>query len=620
MDINPAVLIQCLCNDLGVDPATVQALNFRFNHEGLGLFTKTLPSLSKAVVRSLEVGRINDPSDSTTHFTAFAWRKDSRVPNIFGLHAMYTRSGRLKADFDTEIVARLRQVCEYFYKLAVPYLPDDIQKAEGKYCETEQELGSQCIDTSYVEILRRRVETYYGIHTSVSDILRMHRPRFTPGSFAGSEDTPKGVHWSEFKRSRSKTYEVPAGMRSYSSAVKPYPALRRRDDRHGYHLKDGRVCEVLFVPKDSRGPRVISKEPADAIRYQMSFFDWLSTSLEKSSRGRILFYDQSVHRELARQGSLTGNWSTFDLESASDRVRFDVVLRLFRNLPSKEFLLQCRSEFSRLPSGRVVALKKLSGMGSGLTFPSMALLIHVTVSEAISKHFRIPFREAMDNVYVYGDDLIVPTIASDLVAGALSKVGLKLNKHKSFSRGKFRESCGADFYKGSDVAPVRCKLTNASLTVLNGKYLSVPRRAEADLSIERHCRELVKAGLHKASDYLYRLFETFRYKLPLVTGDDPTLGRYSLYGHGVSIQKPMRSFYPVPVRPTWSERKRNSVYVYNILAEYLIPRGETFKTLERSRDLRDFLDSNFFNAKSVGLAVPRRVKLKSITVGSLAPC
>lgn len=614
MQIKPDVLIQCLCIDLGIDKGTLSILRHRYKNEGLSLFTKTLPLLSKAVVRSLEVGRINDPSDPTTSITAFAWKSRSRVPNIFGLHEVFTRSGRLKVGFDVRILARLRQVCEYFYKLAVPYLSHDIERAEEKYVETDRDVGDQCVDTEYVDQLRRRVETHYGLDTPVHDILHLFKPRFTPGSFAGSSSTPKGVHWSEYKRSKRETYKVPYGMQSYKHAAKPYPSLRRRHDKHKFALSNERVCEVLFVPKDSRGPRVISKEPSDAIRFQMSFFDWITSGLEKSTAGRILFTDQSKHRELARQGSITGDWSTFDLESASDRVRFDVILRLFRNLPCKKFLLECRSEFSRLPSGRVIKLNKLSGMGSGLTFPSMALLIHLTISEAISRHFRIPYKEAMKFVYVYGDDLIVPTVASSLVADALSRVGLKLNKHKSFCRGKFRESCGADYYNGVSVAPVRCKLSNASLTVTKGMLLNIPDKDEARVSIERHCRELVKAGLWRASDYLYELFEHSWFKLPLVTGENPVLGRFQLYGHGVNIQKRTQAFYPVPVSPTWSERKLNSVYVYNFLGQYLAPRRDGNLALENFEDYSKYLDSKFFNALSVGLAVPHRIKLKKTKI------
>jgi hypothetical protein len=60
-------------------------------------------------------------------------------------------------------------------------------------------------------------------------------------------------------------------------------------------------------------------------------------------------------------------------------------------------------------------------------------------------------------VHVFGDDLIVPSDEASQVTTDLELFGLKVNPHKSFWTGKFRESCGRDYYSGVDVTPVYMK-------------------------------------------------------------------------------------------------------------------------------------------------------------------
>jgi hypothetical protein len=62
-------------------------------------------------------------------------------------------------------------------------------------------------------------------------------------------------------------------------------------------------------------------------------------------------------------------------------------------------------------------------------------------------------------VYVYGDDIIVPVDEAPSICTALQSIGLKVNTAKSFWTGKFRESCGMDAYDGIDVTPVYCRRT-----------------------------------------------------------------------------------------------------------------------------------------------------------------
>jgi len=99
-------------------------------------------------------------------------------------------------------------------------------------------------------------------------------------------------------------------------------------------------------------------------------------------------------------------------------------------------------------------------MGSALTFPVEALVFTTIVFLGIQRAVghRLTTKDIKffrGQVRVYGDDIIVPVHYVDHVIRELQSFGLVVNTNKSFWTGKFRESCGAEFYDGHDVSVVR---------------------------------------------------------------------------------------------------------------------------------------------------------------------
>jgi hypothetical protein len=86
-------------------------------------------------------------------------------------------------------------------------------------------------------------------------------------------------------------------------------------------------------------------------------------------------------------------------------------------------------------------------MGNGLTFP-VETLIFYSLIKAIGN------LAGIDGIYsVYGDDLIYPSKLHRYVVRLFPDFNLQLNLDKTFVKFPFRESCGADFYRGCDVRP-----------------------------------------------------------------------------------------------------------------------------------------------------------------------
>jgi hypothetical protein len=165
---------------------------------------------------------------------------------------------------------------------------------------------------------------------------------------------------------------------------------------------------------------------------------------------------------MARAGSLDGSLATLDLSEASDRVSNVLVETMLENHPHlAEAIDACRSRYA-LVGDTTVYLHKFASMGSALTFPIEAMVFMTVVLIGITRARRTPptrmlHKELKGKVRVYGDDIIVPADCVDSVIRALETFGFKVNEHKSFWNGQFRESCGKEYFAGQDVSIVKVR-------------------------------------------------------------------------------------------------------------------------------------------------------------------
>lgn len=208
-----------------------------------------------------------------------------------------------------------------------------------------------------------------------------------------------------------------------------------------------------FVPKSSTSLRAICIEPNDMTYLQKGYGNFIRNRLRLS--GLDLSNQQRINGEFARIGSLNGSFSTIDLKSASDTIScafaYEVLpLDWFERL----FRLTCR--YTKLPSGEIIRNEKFSSMGNGFTFELETLLFYC-IAKAVRR-----LHGSKSHVQVYGDDIIVPSEISDDVLSALNLSGFTANQEKTFVTGPFRESCGQDWFLGTNVLPhfLKRKLTS----------------------------------------------------------------------------------------------------------------------------------------------------------------
>jgi hypothetical protein len=435
----------------------------RYSREGLSFLTKTLPSLGKAIDKALH-------SDSPIACpTTFRRSKGQTTPELFRtlFQRVFQPTGYVAPEADIKCIEALRQLVYFLYKLEIPWKKAQEVELLEDFVRVDAGLVTDWNPSE--PILKTAQRIVDGIFCTF-DIAEI-RPKHGPGAVSTGE----------------KMHEKHVFKRLYSAIEEVYPfgeyfnfsLMSVADEYHQWEKlepKESGTAKVVLVPKDSRGPRIISCEPLEYQWIQQGLGGAIMRHLEKHriTAGQINFSDQSRNQVLALQGSIDQQMVTLDMKEASDRVSLRLVEELFQNQPRLLAALKaCRSTCTVLPNGSLVRMNKYAPMGSSLCFPVEAICFYVLGVASIlhSAEFRASFPEtgtrgpsfargfsaARGLVYVYGDDIIVDRKFYPDLLSVYPSVGLKLNEDKCCIHGFFRESCGVDAYKGANVTPLRMK-------------------------------------------------------------------------------------------------------------------------------------------------------------------
>ena len=469
----------------------------RVLHEGLSFATKTLPKLGKALDRALEIGQFEVPKEfKRSH-------GNQSIPAFMQgmFNCLFDRSGCL-AHYDIDVVRCLRQVCFLAYKLQLPYSVVSETAVVAAFEDTERELDVLSIDEKS-EVLanaRRIVDiVLHGFNP------RKSVPKHGPGAVSTGERGDEKWHFKRLFNSihqRFPYYDfyVVGGGRELCDRINWYKGLQRSQSGS---------AKVVLVPKDSRGPRLISCEPLEYQYIQQMIGRSLVSHLESNNwtKGQVNFTDQSINQNIALSSSKTREFATLDMKDASDRVSCRLIELLFPKELVLDFMA-ARSESTRLPNGSLLRLKKFAPMGSALCFPVEAVcfwaLAVATLIECSGLPFGIAFRYYRGRVFVYGDDLIVPSKFSGEVMRSLPSFGLMLNEGKCFSRGHFRESCGVDALMGEDVTPYRLK----------SRWTGRPSDGNAYVSYISLANRFEKRGWTNTASFIWNALERVYGKIP----------------------------------------------------------------------------------------------------------
>jgi hypothetical protein len=528
----------CVC--AVVTTHDLQTVMGRLEHEGESFLTITLPAFAKDFEKSLDDGWIS--KDRFRGWSKHTSRDgDPMMPKFLSgfMSRVFNRvDGQLLDNPDPQAVFAIRQLTLMFGKMLTPCSDARVEQAMRAYVECEQELrrsdanlplhlSEEFKDASLIMwgwVFQQVDEDVYN-----GNIIPKHGPGATADKLVGNNKFDQ-VEWTE-----------------RLDRVFPFGDFLVPSPRHHFDVLsrvkflepgDERPVRVVAVPKTLKTPRIIAIEPTCMQYVQQGlmakFVQYLESPSVESLRcapfpnpgyGYVGFEDQTPNQRMAQQGSRDGSLATLDLSEASDRVSNQLVRLMLENFPNlAEGVDSCRSRKADVQGFGVIRLAKFASMGSALTFPIEAIVFSTVAMMGIAKELNCPFDLDLLNrfrgqVRVYGDDIIVPTTYAESVADLLETFGFRVNRNKSFWTGEFRESCGKEYFRGTDVSIVRCRRGLPSqLTHVEEIVSTVSMR-----------NQLYKAGLWQTAKFLDdKLFPLLRGNYPIVEETSPVLGRHSI--------------------------------------------------------------------------------------------
>jgi hypothetical protein len=471
----------------------------RVRFEGLQFLTVALPRLGKELDSYL--GAAITPS-----FVGFKTDEDG-IPRFLGglIREVYPI---VKSEL---VLKHLRQILYVLYKVEFQY-DESIQEIFlDKFVQTDSELPDDLSHLDPVLDLAARLCCEVTGPFQAEKI----RPKHGPGTVSDRKDQHEKMG---FKRIFPLTEQV----FPFFEWFVPCPSAIAYYNRSVLEFAEP-VAKIVLVPKDSRGPRIISCEPTELQYLQQGVASELIRCVHKSRTfsGRVNFLDQTINQKYAKAGSAGFGWVTLDMKDASDRVSLALVRRLFEHSGILHILEATRSSSTRLPDGRLVHMKKFAPMGSALCFPVESIVFYALAVAVLVVVKRRTLREACRSLKVYGDDMIVASEDYEAILEYFPKVGLMFNLGKCCTAGFFRESCGVEAYKGLDIKPARVRTVMSSCLMKDAATLS---------SWCSYQRAFWSRGYWALADWL-RSYICRRVELPVCTEENSEAAYLYLLGH-----------------------------------------------------------------------------------------
>ena len=562
----------------------------RSKSEGDSFFYITLLDFAKDFDEALDEGLV-----LTSQFSGF--RKWEGLPRFLGgfLERIFDRkTGVLLDEPDIPCIRAVRQLCRVMSKVSLPYSYERERNALNGYVETDAELAAagMAFDPDDLREFGRICRILFG--RVLGDMDNLHAtqqlvPKHGPGATADRLSGNRKFDLEEWH------WRLERGGFHSVDYLLPSPRFWMNLGRVNFaNPEDERPVRVIAVPKTLRTPRIIAEEPTCMQYAQQALATSLVPRLESDRlAGHFVgFTNQEPNQKLALQGSKDGSLATLDLSEASDRVHnqlVEVMLTGFTNL--RDAVQACRSTRADVRGHGIIPLTKFASMGSALCFPIEAMVFTTAVFMGIQKRIGHQMtvkdiKALRGRVRVYGDDIIVPTHFAMSVSDQLEALGFKVNRHKSFWSGKFRESCGKEYYAGYDVSVI--KLRQVPPAVLP-RWVPPSKRKDVEriVSYSSFRNQIYDAGYDRTAEKIDSWLLAVLKHYPYVGEDSALLGRKSrdgfitIDGIDPELQRPETKGWvvrsPLPKSPVSGE---------GALLKYFIKRGDEpyadVKHLERA--------------------------------------
>lgn len=557
------------------DLRDLETIRSRVKNEGMSFLTITLPQFCSDFERSLANGEI-----SSTFFRSF--RKNGSIPVflqgmtslIFNLETgrIYDETTNIASSDIPTLVESVRQICLTFKKVELDCTHKRTQAALDSFIAIERSFDTFSLRPEERDSFCRVASLLWSNLVSTI-VLSECIPRHGPGATADRISGNQKYNWRRWHERLEPYFPLvdsgyPLGLPVSSRELEIVSFVQPEQEQ---------PVRVTPVPKTLKGPRIIALEPVCMQYAQQGIRNVLYDRIESYwlTKGHVNFRDQSVNQNLAIRSSSTGRLATIDLSDASDRVPRDLALEMFQSNPDlQDAIDSCRSTRAEMPNGQIIApLNKFASMGSALCFPIEAMYFYTICVVALLRAHNLPetplncFIVSRD-VYVYGDDIIVPVAYATAVLDHLQKYNCKVNHNKTFVGGSFRESCGIDAYAGVQVNPV----------YLRRQRPKNRQHADSLISWSATANLFYKKGYWRTATLMFKQLERILGPLPYVSETSSAIGRISFLGYR-SVERWNESLQRFEIR-AWTPKP---VYRTDKLEGY----GALVKSFLSSKDLKN---------------------------------
>jgi hypothetical protein len=502
------------CTSATSDKITVRR---RSEHEGLSFLTITLPDFGKSTQKWIDQGQVGINS-------SFSYGRGS-LPLFLGgfFNRVFDReSGVLLDDPCIDSIYAIRLLTLAFGKMELPCTSRRVHKAMRSYIECESDVrqsDAELKDVDFLEFQRISDLLFSEVFTQMDrDVYYGYLlPRHGPGNTAERLSSNGKFRQRVWTRRLDRVFPIDRFLIPNHHYIDELNEVDIREP--GSELP----VRVISVPKTMKTPRIIAIEPTCMQYTQQALLRsfLVAHSRDELLRGLIGFDDQEPNQLLARQGSADGRVATLDLSEASDRVSNQLVRLMVSRWPHlSEALDATRSRRADVPGFGVIRLSKYASMGSALCFPIEAMVFTTLIFLGIQNSLNTTLSKKDINSYlglvrVYGDDLIVPVEHVLTIVQTLEHFGARVGLDKSFWTGKFRESCGKEYFNGHDVSIVKVRQALPStIADVTGVISTVALRNQL--------------WMPSVVDWLDNLLRKILKYYPMVGPASPVLGRVTL--------------------------------------------------------------------------------------------
>jgi hypothetical protein len=502
----------------------LETITTRFENEGLSFLTIVLPEFGKSFEQALEEQQV-----TLNHFKGYkrVTSKSAYLPVFLGglLELVFDPlTGWLRDNASIDAIHAVRQVTLLYGKLEMECSDARNQEAIDNFVACETEIGNLVFTEDELLRFNKMRTRLFGdvlsrldVEVALGELIPKHGPgKTSDGLFANAKYDLK--EWTQ------RLERVFPFLDNALPNPRYHTALEAVDFREP---GEERPVKVTLVPKTPKSPRIIAIEPTCMQYAQQAISRTLVRYLEHPDSfcsGFLGFTHQEPNQLMAKRGSEDNSLATIDLSDASDRVSNVLAVELFRSYTNiAEGVQASRSVTADVPLGvGVIPLSKFASMGSALCFPIEAMVFLTIVFCGIQNQHsqRLTDSEILSlkgKVRVYGDDIVVPSEYVHSVMSALESYGLRVNSNKSFWTGRFRESCGKDYYAGSDVTIVRIRKV----------FPSSRSNVASVISLVATRNQFYNAGYWSTARFLDEYLGAILGYFPIVEESSQILGRVS---------------------------------------------------------------------------------------------